>query len=545
MFKCWMPPSDLRPRTPLHFLAALFTLGAAAVAQTQPAIRFEDVTEVAGLREPLAGLMGHGGAWGDFDGDGKIDLFVGAFCDRPDADYAPASGPVRNRLFRNIGEGHFVQVEAPAVETFARTSGALFADLDNNGTLELYVANNAKQREGSGGEPQHSAKTRHSQLFRNDAGSLVDISAESGACPETLFTARNVGVFDYDGDGLLDLFVIEDKFTSAPRSVLLRNLGGLKFQDVTNEAGLPADIFGLGLAVADVNGDGRPDIFAGHSNRLFLSQPGNRFREAMELAPVFKHEPLNSEDWPCGVAFGDLNRDGLLDLVISAHSVRARNRVFLNDGLRDGVPQFREITREAGLADIVPARCPHVEIQDFDNDGWPDIYLSAGWLDDGRVTPLIFHHDGQRGSVPHFTPPRPIAAPMIYYPAGPSGDFNQDGRLDLFLVNWFAGNHSRLLRNDAAPRRWLDVRVTGRKTNRMGIGAQVRIFSAGHLGDAAHLLGFQEVTIGCGYASGQPALCHFGLGAAQQIDVEVRLPGGAVMKSLGVKADQFITIKEP
>lgn len=544
---CSMLSSDLRATAgmPLRLMAALIVLGQGAVAQPPSPIRFEDVTEAAGLRAPLAGLMGHGGAWGDFDGDGRIDLFVGGFSDRPDAEYAPAPGPVRNRLFRNAGDGRFAQVDAPAVETFARTSGAVFADLDNNGSLELYVANNAKQKAGRAGEPQHSAQVRHSQLFRNDAGSLVDISAESSACPETLFTARNVGALDCDSDGLLDLLVVEDKFTRAPRSVLLRNLGGLKFQDVTNEVGLPADIFGLGLAVADVNQDGRPDFFVGHSNRLFLSQPGNRYREAVELAPVFKHEPFDAEDWPCGVAFGDLNRDGLPDLVISAHSVRARNRVFLNEGVRAGVPQFREITREAGLADIVPARCPHVEIQDFDNDGWPDIYFSAAWLDDNRVTPLIFHHDGLRGRVPHFTPPRPIAAPMIYFPAGPSGDFNGDGRLDLVLINWFAGNHSRLLRNDTAPRHWLDVRVTGRKMNRMGIGAQVRVFSAGHLGDVAHLLGFQEISTGYGYASGQPALCHFGLGDAERIDVEVRLPGGAVVKSPGMKADQIVTIEEP
>ena len=522
------------------FFAAVGTGGAG-----EGPIRFGDVTEQAGLREPLAGLMGHGGAWGDFDGDGRIDLFVGGFCDRPNIEYAPAAGPVASRLFHNEGGGRFQAVDAPGVATFARTSGAIFADLDNNGTLELYVANNARPKAGRAGEPQQSAQTRHSQLFRNDGGKLVDISAESGACPETLFTARNVAVLDYNGDGLLDLLLVEDKFTRGPHSVLLRNLGGLKFKEASEEAGLPADIFGLGVAVTDVNEDGQPDFFVGHSNRLFLSQPGHRYREAVELAAVFKHAPFDAEDWPCGVAFGDLNRDGRLDLVVSAHSVKARNRVFLNEGLQGGIPQFREVTREAGLADIVPVRCPHVEIQDFDNDGWPDIYVSAAWIDDGHVTPLIYHHDGMKDGVPHFTPPRPIAPPMVYYPAGPSGDFDGDGRLDLFFVNWFSGNYSRLLHNDSPAQGWLDVRVKGRTFNAMGIGSQVRLYAVGHVGEGAPLLGFQEISTGYGYASGQPAICHFGLGAVESGDLEVRLPGGAVVKKPNVKAGQLLTVEEP
>lgn len=517
-------------------------------AQVSPEahISFTDITEAAELREPLAGLMGHGGAWGDFDGDGRIDLFVGGFADRPDKEYAPAAGPVPNRLFRNLGDGKFELVPQSVVETFARTSGAIFADLDNSGTLELYVANNTKQSAGrTDAELQAGAKTRRSQLFENRGGTLVEISKESGACPESLLTARNIGVFDYDGDGLLDLFIVEDKFTRSPRSVLLRNVGGLKFQDVTREAGLPEDVYGLGLGVADLNEDGRPDFFVGHCNRLFLSQSGNRYREAVELASVFRHEPFDGEDWPCGVAFGDLNRDGRPDLLVSAHASRARNRLFLNDGLKEGIPQFREITREAGLGDIIPAKCPHVEIQDFDNDGWPDIYLSAAWLEEGRVTPLVYRHKGLRDGLPHFSPPRPISAPMVYYPAGPSGDFDQDGRLDLFLINWFAGNHSRLLRNESAPRDWLDVRVTGSKVNRMGIGAQVRVYRAGKMGQASELLGMQEIGTGYGYASGQPSVCHFGLGNEKTVDVEAHLPNGAVIKRAGVTADQLLTLQEP
>ncbi|MBI3858087.1 MAG: CRTAC1 family protein [Planctomycetes bacterium] len=514
-------------------------LALACLAPRAGEIVFSDATETAGLAEPLAGLMGHGGAWGDFDGDGKIDLFVGGFCDRPNAEYAPSAGPVSSRLFRNKGDGTFERVSQPGVEFFARTSGAVFADLDNNGTLELYAANNAKAGGGKGEEPQKSAKTRHSILFRNDKGRLADISVDSGACPEALLTARNIGVFDYDNDGLLDLLVLEDKFTRNPKSLLLHNKGGLKFEVANAAVGLPDDLFGLGVAVADLNGDGRPDFFVGHSNRLFLSQPDGKYREATELKSVFAWQPFNGEDWPCGAAFCDLNRDGKLDLVITAHCEKARIRLLLGGDLKDGIPQFRDVTQEAGLAGIVPTKTPHVEFQDFDNDGWPDLYVSAAWVENGKVTPLIFRHGGLKDGIPQFQPNRPIQPPMVYFPAGPSGDYDNDGRLDLFLINWFSGRRSTLLHNESPKKRWLDVQVVGKTMNRMGIGAQVRISAGGKL------LGFQEISTGYGYASGQRAYAHFGLGDAARVDVEVKLPSGKKLLKEGVEADRLLTVEEP
>jgi enediyne biosynthesis protein E4 len=506
-------------------------------------IDFADVTREAALIEPLAGILGHGGALGDFDGDDRLDIFVGGFSDRRNGEYAPVGRPVPNRLFRNLGNGRFEWLQNSPVESFGRTSGAVFADLDNNGTLELYVANNARPKapeSDSDSEPQRSAKTLRSQLFRNDGGEFVDISRESGACPDSLLSARNVGVFDYDGDGLLDLFIVEDKFTPRPRSVLLRNLGGLKFRDVTSEAGLPEDIYGLGLAVGDLNDDGKPDFLVGHSNRLFLSQPKHRYREAHELSSVFAHQPRHSEDWACGVALGDLNRDGRLDVVIAAHSTAARNRVFLHEGVTNGTPRFREMTEEAGLGDVVPARCPHVEIQDFDNDGWPDIYFSAGWLDGDTFTPLVFRNTDISNGRPRFLPPRPIKAPMHYYPAGPSGDLDGDGRMDLLLVNWFNNNHSRLLRNVSPPRNWCEVQVRGKRMNRSGIGAKVTVLTSG-----GKRIGYQEIGIGYGYASGQPAAAHFGLAAERTVDVRVTFPGGRTISRNDVRANQRLLMEEP
>ncbi len=525
-----------------------------AVTQTTYAdgIRFTDVTRQAGLFEPIKGIMGHGGAWGDFDGDGLIDLYVGGFCDRKNAEYAPASGPVKNRLFRNLGNGKFDVVKQPVLEFYGRTSGAVFADLDNNGTLELYVANNCKGRTGYKSGIQHDAQLRYSNLFRNDGGKFVDITASSGACPTSIRTARNIGVFDYDGDGLLDLLVLEDKFTKSPRSVLFRNLGKLKFQDVNKQVGLPDDIFGLGVAVAHVNDDGRPDFFVGHSNRLFYSTAGGKYAESESLKKLFAWKPVkprDTEDWPCGAAFGDLNRDALLDLVVGIHHERARNRVYLNTGAKNGVPTFRDVSAEVGMPAEISNKSPHVEIQDFDNDGWPDLYFSTAWLDDdGSVTPLVFRNTGLKNGLPQFVPPRPIKKTtknIVYYPAGPSGDYDNDGRIDLFLINWFRGNHSRLLRNESTKRHWLDVQVVGKKFNRMGLGAKIGVWRAKPAAGQKPLLGFQELNIGYGYASGQPAICHFGLDDVESVHVEVIFPGGEGARMFDVKADQRLVVKEP
>lgn len=514
-----------------------------------PPFVFADVTDASGLAEPLAGMLGHGAAWGDFDGDGRLDLFVGGFADRPDAEYAPADGPVPNRLFRNRGDGTFEVVDSSAMPAgpggdFARTSGALFADLDNSGLPELYVANNARpQARTDRGPAQAAATVRRSVLYQNDNGVLRELPAAAGAAPDSLLSARNIGVLDIDGNGLLDLLVVEDRFTREPRTVLLRNLGDLRFEDATAGAGLPDDVFGLGLAVADITGNGFADFFVPHSNRLFLSRGDGRFREAVELAGVFAHEPFDNEDWPCGAVFTDLTRNGLLDLVVTTHSERGRIYLYLHEGVDgQGLPRYRDVTAEAGLDVVVPTKLPHVEAQDFDNDGWPDLYVSAGWLEDDRFTPLIFRHTGVVDGIPRFEPNRPITGPMDYYPAGPTADFDGDGRIDIFLCNWFDNNRSRLLRNESFRRHWIQVRVVGTRMNRDGIGAEVFVRPAGRPDE---LIGYQQISTGYGYASGQPAMAHFGLGDVDRVDVEVRFPGGGTVTKEDVPGEIRLVVEEP
>jgi hypothetical protein len=135
---------------------------------------------------------------------------------------------------------------------------------------------------------------------------------------------------------------------------------------------------------------------------------------------------------------------------------------------------------------------------------------------------------------------------IIYTAPGPSGDFDNDGRLDLFLASWWVESPSMLLRNETPGGHWLDVRVEGnpdKGVNRLGIGAKVKLYPAGKLGDASALVGCREIAAGYGYTSGQPAIAHFGLGGRERVDVEVILPHGkGVVVRKDVKADQGLTI---
>lgn len=521
--------------------------------------RFRDVTTEVGLEKYVRGALNHAVAWGDFDNDGRLDLFLGNFADRPGQ---PDDG--KNRLFRQTADGKFVPFPAPAVEVRGRCSGAVFVDLTNSGRLDLYVSSNQLEKP-SAKEPQHTPQTQRCRLYRNDGGGkFVDISEECGACPPTLFRCRDIGVFDYDNDGLLDLLVLQDQVINRDGKVygsrLYRNLGKHKFADVTAKVGLPEDLWGLGTAVADLNGDRRPDFFIAGPNRLYLSQSDGTYKEAEKLRTVFDPGPLKQGS-VTGAVFGDLNGDGLPDLVTGPHDYGGPSRVqvFLNEGLKDGVPRFRNVTKEIGIP-VLPQKAPHPEVQDFDNDGLPDLYWSAYFAEGTKRWPFICRGLGVKDGLPRFQVPgvpafdleqmKKNAAPakgvgMVYYVNGPAVDYDGDGKLDFFAGIWPEEN-SRLFRNETPGGNWLEVRVEGKRMNRMGVGAQVRVYAAGKGGEKSALLGSQIVTLNGGYSSGRPALVHFGLGKAESCDVEVTLPSREKpVVEARVRVNRVLVVREP
>lgn len=538
-------------------LLVLLIPAALSAQEPRPKFAFQEIGHEAGLFPHLNSFRGHGAAWGDIDSDGWPDLFVAAFHNL---------GSVPGALFRNQAGGRFSLDPQPHLRTSGIGSGALFADLDNVGRLDLYVSNCA------GPIP--------SFLFRNDGqGKFTDISANSGACPAG-FQGRGLAALDYDGDGLLDLILCEQYYDPKVKTgpLLLRNKGKHRFENVSAAAGLPPGFGGLGVAVGDFNEDRWPDLFftsGAGENRLYLNDGQGKFREATNTRDVFRWTNVTKNDSTAGVCVGDVNADGRLDIVIGHHFKQpwvtpVPIRLYLNRGTTTGETTFTDVTESCGLAPLY-LKPPHVEIQDFDNDGLPDIYLGVYKFDaKGRPHPVIYKNLGSKGGMPRFVdtstgvndfPSDELRAIhntrafferitkdkiAVYSAAAPTCDFDRDGKLDIFMANFLLQSPSLLLRNETSSGNWLDIAVEGNDgVNRMGIGARVNVYPAGQLSQPAARLGSQEIAIGYGYCSGQEAMAHFGLPQTTQVDIEVLLPHGrGVRTQKGVAANQRIVVKQ-
>lgn len=552
---------------------------------SMPAFRFRDVAEERGLFPTLDGIQGHAAGWGDVDGDGAIDLYVGTFFE---------SNGKRNLLLRG-GSDRFQVDPQPATSLATRASAALFADWDNDGDLDLYVSSMPRPKSGLVG----------CRLLENTGGGQFrDISDSSGACPAE-FGGRSATTADFDGDGWLDLVVGEDPlpgYNGSPTksSRLFRNLGGLKFVDASRESGIPEQTPGLGVAAGDLNGDGWPDLFlASHlgGNRLLINDGRGRFVEPEGSRETFHWADAGGDNMVCGVAMGDVNRDGMTDIVLGQHFKTpwvkpVANRLYLNRGPRGGSPRFEDVTVAAGL-DPLPLKGPHVEIQDFDNDGWPDLSVSIVKFAGGNTYPYIFRHLGGgmplAGAIPKFKLVGPEAndfptdadrqikqsgaffkkmiadGKVIYMAPGPTADFDNDGRLDMFLPSWWPERRSLLLRNETTAGHWLQVSgspvgaagvtaktadatatespAAARRVNRQRIGTRIELYAPGRMGDPTAMLGCRELSVGFGYASAQPAIAHFGLGTQTTVDVRFVAPhGGPVRELRDVRADQRIAV---
>ncbi len=562
-------PTDNRIRTSQNralagvLMLALCTPSTATAADPETSAGhfvLRDIAAKTGFAAALRGAMGHAAAWGDADANGRPDLFVGTFTDRLAEVYRAggARGPVPNTLLLQSNPSldpreplRFVALRKPPLAHFGRATGAVFADFDGDGWLDLYVSNNG--RSGS-----------RNLLYHNKglgaAGGFELVNDRVGAPVGRPETARSVVAFDFNGDRRLDLFVLA-AVRHGP-SLLFENLGNWRFR--VSDA-LPDDIVGLGVVAGDVTGNGWPDLFVGGPNRLFVNMGHGRFREATELKLDWGFRA--EDDAPsCGVDVGDFDLDGRLDLLIGSHTKRpwaepVPLRLFRNLGSTPDRVRFVEVTEQVGLTPV-PMRTPHVELRDFDNDGWPDIYASVVVYDGRSVHPLIFRNLRRTGSAPPrfeqtalkhcpgFPSPEDYRPGMrtgeffqrlvrnrklMYFAAAPSCDFDRDGRLDLAMISWFPEVPSLLLHNQTPSGRSLTVAVAaeGERTGpgpvdwRLGIGAVVRVYPSGTAGTAdARLIASESIGSARGYTCGFEPLAHLGCGSHEEVDVVVDLPAG-------------------
>ncbi|MGA9278484.1 FG-GAP repeat domain-containing protein [Ilumatobacter sp.] len=482
---------------------------------TGAGISFEDVTAEVGLVDPLTGMHGHAAASGDVNRDGWTDLLVGGFADREASAYAMrgASGPSPDRLLLGGPDGFRTDLTFP--EDRARSSGAVFADLDADGDDDLVITRNQRGSDGIGGRPT---------VVLENTGSGWD---ERNTLADGV-TARSAAAVDLDRDGTLDLLIVGDRWGDGSTEIH-RGLGGFEFDDVTTEWGVPDDFTGLAAATVDVDGDGWIDVVMNGDPRVLL---GGDDGFAIAEVPALAWETFGDEDDPAGIAIGDLDGDDLPDLVLGQHfnstidfAERVPVRILVNRS-QPGVPAFDDVTEQSGSPDL-STKSPHVAIADIDNDGLNDVITSAASAAD---LPLILHrNDRGAGESPHFETIGEEGSGR-YWVTGVTDDLDRDGRVDALLVEWEPTQASVSARNTSAGGDWLE-------------------FDTASLPSAiGHLVTVEDPTTGevlarawpastTGYAAGSSGVVHVGLGDAPD-EVAVRIPtvDGDRVAMVGVNA---------
>ncbi len=536
---------------------ALVLVQAQAPTSPQPSpIRFENVSETSGLsftldQHPTADknmveTMAGGLAVFDYDGDGLPDIFFTNGAPLPALRKQSPSD--WNRLFRNMGGLRFTDVtEAAGVRGEGYATGAAAADYDNDGHVDLFVAG-----------------VQHNQLLRNMGnGRFEDVTASAGIASYKWSVAA--GWFDYDNDGWLDLFIVNyvdwtpetNKFCG-DRAKNLRvychpkNYGGLAnalyrnrhdgtFEDVTERSGISKYIGkGMSVAFADYDGDGFMDIFVTNDavpDFLFHNRRDGTFEEVGLLAGVSVPaggRPVSS----MGVDFRDYDNDGRPDIVVTALAGETFP-LFKND--KSGI--FRDVTYESGLATSTVRLSGWAAIlADLDNDGFKDLITANSHANDRveafeattyRQTNAVFHNAGGRFENVSTRAGPDFAVPRAHRGIG-VGDFDGDGRLDVVIT--VLGDRPQLLHNVSSPaNNWLTLRLIGRASNRQGIGTVV------HVGSQT-----DQMTTSVGYASSSDYGVHFGLGSARTVDrVELVWPSGVKQVIEHVSPNRLLTVTEP
>jgi hypothetical protein len=328
-----------------------------------------------------------------------------------------------------------------------------------------------------------------------------------------------------------------DEYHAEPMQ-LYHNNGDGTFTEVTREQGLP-DLLGkgMGLAMADFAGDGRPGIFVANDNarNLLIRNRGKGLEEiGIDAGVGYNGDGRNISGM--GADFGDVNGDGRPDIVMTG----LKNETF-ELFLNAGKGEFDDGSAKTGLLNLSRRLngwgCGFV---DLDNDGWLDLFVAGGGLDtqDAQSNRVFLNHGG------HFEDASKRAGDGFAQTAQHRGvvfaDFDRDGRIDIAVTALNAPIElwwNRTPQQNPA-RHWLQLRLTGRKSNRSAVGAEVRCFAGG-------TMQVRTVSGSAGYASTSDLTVHFGLGAESHARVEIRWPSGKVQTMAEVAVDQRLAVTEP
>lgn len=421
-------------------------------------------------------------AWGDYDGDGDADLFVGF-------------NGVANRLYRNDA-GIFTDVAAAAGVADARpTRAAAWGDVDADGDPDLLVGFTP----GAGGVLR---------LYRNDGGRFADVTRESGVTIDS-GAVRQPAFVDVDGDGDLDLYIA---FRDKP-NVLFRNEGG-RFADVASSLGLADARKSVGGTWFDMDGDGDLDLYQGNmdgdANALWRND-GARFTDiAVEAGVEWGGRPPNDKArGTVRTCAADVNGDGRLDLLTANYGT---NGLFLNRG--DG--RFEDVSAAWGVN--IDSHFDTCALADFDNDGRIDLYVNGTVTGGKSYRDYLLRNTGTR-----FEDVTPDSIAALESDHGAQWhDFDADGDADLALTGVQSTGMHWLLRNDLAAtdrQRGLRVRVLDARGHATRAGATVRVSRNGKS------LGAWSVDGGSGYDAQNDVPLLITLPSLAPVDLEVTAPG--------------------
>ena len=453
---------------------------------------FADVSARAGIR---ASGWASSVCAGDYDNDGFLDLFITYYG--------------QNVLYRNRGNGTFADVTQTAGLPVGGTrwgSGCSFFDYDRDGRADLFVANYLRfdlpgaAEVGNGpncvwkGVPVNCGPrglpTDTNLLFHNNGnGTFADVSAASKIADVTGRYAMTASAADFDGDGWIDVYVACD----STASILYRNNHDGTFRDSAVESGVAygengSQQAGMGLAIADYDGDGLIDLlkthFADDIPALYHNLAKGLFEDVASASGLGRQNRY--VEW--GTGLPDLDNDGRADLVYVTGNV------------------YPEV--EAVLTQY-PHRSPRIVFRNVDGSHFEDVSARSG-----------------------------AGASAAHSSRGAAfGDFDNDGDVDMLVFNM--NEPPSLLRNDGpADASWIAVKLQGTKSDRAAIGATVRVTANGRTQ--------ARVVLSQGsYYSHDDLRLHFGLGSASRVEtIQVRWPSGATETVRNVAARRVITIKE-